>query len=498
MDSRPFPSVIVIGAGFAGITIAARLLEIGVTDLVVLEKQDGVGGVWRANTYPGAACDVPSSLYSWSMAPYSRWHYRYARQPQILSYIERQADAFGAADHVRTGAEVASAVWDEAATRWTVALVDGTSLSAEVLISAVGQLSRPAVPELPGLEDFTGEVFHSAEWNHDADLRGRRIGVVGTGASAIQFVPEIADLASSTTVFQRSAPYVIPKADRAYTRLHHAAFAALPRTQWIGRRTTFALSERLNQALTEGSWMSRVLKVVWRLHLRRQVKDPGLRARLIPDYPMGCKRLLFSNEWYRTLARTDVEVVTEGIERVEADGVRDARGRLHLCDVLIFGTGFKATQFLAPMEVTGRGGTRLAQVWREGAYAYLGIAVPEFPNLFLMYGPNTNLGGSSILGMLEAQADHIGQAVVRLRRAGPGAALSIRSNTSAEYDAEIQKRLTHSAWTSCTSWYRAESGRVTTNWPGLVSEYVRRTTDRADSPYELVEKRSVASTASTL
>ncbi|MGN6162523.1 MAG: flavin-containing monooxygenase [Marmoricola sp.] len=480
MTDSSAPSVIVIGAGFGGITIAARLLELGITDLTVLEKQPGVGGVWRANTYPGAACDVPSSLYSWSFAPSADWSYRYAKQPQILDYIEAQTAALGVAPYVHADSEVVAATWDDGEHRWEVELADGERLSADVLISAVGQLSRPAVPEIPGAPDFAGPMFHSAEWNHDVDLRGRRVAVIGTGASAIQFVPAIAGVAAAVTVFQRSAPYVVPKADREYTRIHHALFQRIPGSQRLGRKGTFVLSEQLNHTLTEGGWLSRILMRAWRLHLRHQVKDPGLRRRLVPDYPMGCKRLLFSNDWYRTLDRQDVEVVTEGIAGIERAGIRDATGALHEADVVIFGTGFKATQFLAPMEIRGREGVRLADVWKSGAYAYFGISVPEFPNLFVMYGPNTNLGGSSIIGMLEAQAEHICQAISRLRRAGRGAAISVTPEALATFDAEVQERLSHSAWTGCSSWYREAGGRITTNWPGLVREYVARTTAPLD------------------
>ena len=477
----------VIGAGFAGITIASRLLQQGVTDLTVLERQPGVGGVWRANTYPGAACDVPSSLYSWSFAPYSGWVHRYARQPQILEYIESQASSLGVEPYIRTNAEVASATWNEAQARWDVELTSGDRLEADVVISSVGQLSRPATPRLEGLETFAGEVFHSAEWNHEVDLRGRTVAVVGTGASAIQFVPAIAETVTSMTVFQRSAPYVIPKADRRYTRLHHAIFGRWPRTQKVGRRTTFFLSEWLNRALTEGSFLSKILMVAWRLHLRHQVKDAGLRKRLVPDYPMGCKRLLFSNDWYRALNRPDVDVVTEHIAAVEPTGIRDAAGRLHPCDVIIFGTGFKATEFLAPMQIVGREGRSLSEEWSAGAYAYLGITVPSFPNLFVMYGPNTNLGGSSILGMLEAQAAHICQAVGRLRALGPGSSMSVTRAAAHTFDDEIQQRLSHSAWTSCTSWYREDSGRITTNWPGLVAEYIQRAGSFQPDDYDCVE-----------
>lgn len=473
MPATTSPSVIVIGAGFGGLGVAIELLRAGVTDVTILEKADEVGGVWRDNVYPGAACDVPSSLYSWSFAPHPGWRRRYAEQDDILDYIRREAAAAGVRDLVRTGCEVVDAAWSEGEGQWVVTTASGEQLRADHLVSAVGQLSRPALPDLPGSDSFRGPSFHSACWDHDVDLAGKRVAVIGTGASAIQFVPAIADRVAGITVFQRSAPYVLPKPDRAYTALHHTVFHRAPRSQGFGRRLTWHLSEQLNRTLGDGAWLGRVLMVAWRLHLNARVRDARLRRTLVPDYPLGCKRILFSNDWYPALTRPNVEVVAQGVSGIEPEGVRSADGTLHPADVLIYGTGFAATEFLAPMGIRGASGTDLREAWSGGAHAYLGITVPDFPNLFLVYGPNTNLGGSSIIGMLEAQAGHIVQAVTAASSAG--GRIEVRREVAERFDAEVQERLGHSVWSGCASWYREPGGRISTNWPGRVAEYVART-----------------------
>lgn len=473
----PSPRIIIIGAGFGGLGAAIELMQHGFTDVTVLEKADDLGGVWRDNTYPNAACDVPSSLYSWSFAPNPDWARRYSGQADILAYIDRVAGEFGLREKIRTGVEVSAATYQEETHTWRVETLDrsgaaGETLEAEFLIAAVGQLSRPVIPAIPGASAFAGPAFHSAQWDHDADLVGKRIAVLGTGASAIQFVPGIQPDAGQVTVFQRSAPYVVPKPDRAYTRTHHRAYARMPRTQAFGRKLTWVASEQLNKSLTGTNPMKKVLEVAWRVHLRRQVKDKALRAKLRPDYPIGCKRLLFSNDWYPALAAANVDVVTDDVVEVLPDGVRTADGTVHPADVIIYGTGFAATEFLAPIRITGAAGLDLDKAWAAGARAYYGICVPGFPNLGIVYGPNTNLGGSSIINMMESQAGFIRQLVQVAAQTGY---VAVRPETEERFDAEIQDRIAGSVWGGCTSWYRDEGGRVTTNWPGTVVEYKDRT-----------------------
>jgi cation diffusion facilitator CzcD-associated flavoprotein CzcO len=465
--------VVVIGAGFGGLGVAHALREAGIADVTVLERADDVGGVWRDNTYPGAACDVPSPLYSWSWATNPRWSRRYSPQPEILDYIRRTARERGLLDLVRTGVEVTGLRWDGG---WHVTTADGTAYDADVVVCAVGQLSEPVVPAIPGAETFAGPAFHSARWRHDVDLRGRRVAVVGTGASAVQFVPGIVDEVASLTVFQRSAPYVVLRPDRVYSALHHRVFRRFPRVLAFERRATYALTELFNRALEGRSWMARpfltAVRGVWRLHLRRQVPDAALRSRLVPDYPLGCKRVLFSNDWYPALARDHVEVVTDRVASIEPDGVRTADGRLHGADVLVWGTGFAATDFLGRIDVRGAGGVRLRDVWADGARAHLGMTVPGFPNLFTVYGPNTNLGGSSIIAMLEAQAGWIAQVTRAIADRGARHVV-VRREAWTTFDREMQARLGSGIWSRCDSWYR-DRGRITTNWPGQVEEYRRR------------------------
>ncbi|MBS4753872.1 NAD(P)/FAD-dependent oxidoreductase [Nocardioides sp. zg-ZUI104] len=496
MKQTTAPSVIIIGAGFGGLATAHHLRTAGVRDITILERADDVGGVWRDNTYPGAACDVPSVLYSWSFAPKHDWSHRYARQGEIHRYIREHAQSSGLLDLVRTNAEVAGADWDADTAQWVVRLADGEELRSDVLISAVGQLSRPAIPKIPGLESFTGPSFHSATWDHDVDLTGKRVGVIGTGASAIQFVPAIAPKVGEMTVFQRSAPYVVPKPDGTYSARSLRRFARFPQMHGVTRKAVFHLTEQLNKTLDDNGRLADLLTKAWQAHLRLQIKDPALRAKLVPDYDLGCKRLLFSNDWYPALARENVDVVTDSITAVEPGGIRTADGTLHEVDVLIHGTGFAATEFLAPMRITGPGGADLHEYWAEGGTrAHLGISVPKFPNFFILYGPNTNLGGSSILGMLEAQAGYISQAVRQIGQTGEP--IAVREQPAKAYDDEIQSRLASSVWTTCASWYREASGRISTNWPGTVAEYQRRTSRFDAAEFEQVGAVGTADPAAT-
>lgn len=486
------PRALVIGAGFGGLAAAYELSEHGLADVTVLEKAEDVGGVWRANTYPGAACDVPSNLYSYSFARKTDWGRRYAEQSDILGYIRDTADRYGLRELVRTGVEVTSARYDDSAATWRVVTSSGEVLEADVLVPAVGQLSRPALPNIPGLDAFAGPSFHSAEWRHDVDLTGKRVAVLGTGASAIQFVPRIRRDAGHVTVFQRSAPYVVPKPDRAYTDAHRVAFRTVPGFAAAMRQLIWEISEFFGLALTRVVPLARLIGIAAAANLKRHVKDPVLRAKLTPDYPIGCKRVLFSSDWYPALASDNVNVETAAITEVTSTGVRTADGRLHEVDVIVYGTGFKATEFLAPVTITGRDGRDLHSQWRDGARAYLGMAVPGFPNMFLIYGPNTNLGSSSIILMMEQQARYIRQIVEELARGGVHRAFEVRPAVEQAYDAEVQSRLDAGVWTTCDSWYRTASGRVTTNWPGLVREYQRRTQTASLADFDVILPASTA------
>jgi cation diffusion facilitator CzcD-associated flavoprotein CzcO len=461
------PSVLIIGAGFGGIAAAVELRRAGYTDVTVLERGETLGGVWRDNTYPGAGCDIPSPYYSFSYEPNRSWPLRFSLRPEIMAYLSRTAAKYGVAP--RYGVTVTDAEFRSG--RWHVTTSAGP-FAADVLVPAVGQLSEPFVPALPG--SFGGPAFHSARWDHSVPLAGRRVAVIGTGASAAQFVPHLARTASAVTVFQRSAPYVLPKADVAYQSWQHRLFP-LERAFFWGLLEVATLGAQGNRTVI------RAVSAMARRHLRRQVADPGLRARLTPDYPIGCKRVLFANDYYPALTRPHVQLSTEDITALESGGVRTADGELHEADVLVYGTGFRTAEFLPTLRVRGVAG-ELSEAWAGGASAYLGMTVPGFPNMFLMYGPNTNLGSGSIVYMLERQARYLRQAVGLLSRGV--STVDVRPEVARRFDDEVQRRLAHSVWASCRSWYRTEAGRVTTNWPGLVSEYHRRT--RTLSPSDFV------------
>jgi cation diffusion facilitator CzcD-associated flavoprotein CzcO len=479
------PSITVVGAGFGGIGTAIDLTRAGYRDVTVLEKADGVGGVWRENDYPNAACDVPSSLYSWSFAPNPEWPHRYSHQDEILAYIERTAREFGVLDRVRTGVEVTNASYDATTQSWHLETKAGGSIDTDVLITCVGQLSRPAVPDLPGVGSFTGPAFHSAEWDHSVDLRGKRVAVLGTGASAIQFVPAIAPDVAHMTVFQRSAPWIAPKLNTEYSRRQKRLHERVPLTQSFGRRLTWHVTELFNTTFTSDNVLRKTVELGCKGQLRRQVRDPELRAKLAPADEFGCKRVLWSNEWYPALTRPNVEVVTESVVEVLPHGVRSGDGVEHEVDVIIYGTGFAATEFLAPMEITGVDGVSLQDRWKAGARAYLGLCVPDFPNLFVVYGPNTNLGGSSIIGMLEAASAGIVSMLRAADRAGARTVV-VRQEAEERYDEEIQGRLGDSVWVSCDSWYKERGGRISTNWPGQVKEYQHRCANLDLADFELV------------
>ncbi len=473
MSQRAGPRVVIIGAGFGGIAAAAALRKAGFDDLVLLERADRIGGVWRDNTYPGCACDIPAPLYSYSFAPNPHWSRRFPPHQEILGYLQDCAERLGLLDRVRLNAEVTDAAWDDAARCWRIRTAAGDEVVADVLIPAVGQLSTPAIPVLPGAGRFAGPAVHTARWRPDLPIDGRHVGVIGTGASAIQLVPAIAGRAARVTVFQRTPPWTLPKPDRRYGAARRAVLGRFRGLQKLPRAGVWAMTVVTGRAVTGHRAAGLLLRSVSRAQRRLQVRDRGLRARVTPAEPMGCKRVLFTNDWYPALGRPDVDLVAEPIVEVTADHVRTADGAGHRCDVLVYATGFVATELLVPLRITGRDGQKLAEAWRDGAHAYLGMTVPGFPNLFLMYGPNTNTGNTSVIYFHESQARHITQAV-RLVAAG-GPPLEVGAGRAAGYYAEIQRRLAHSVWTGCRSWYRNAAGRIVTNWPGMAAEYRRRT-----------------------
>ncbi|MEU0499398.1 NAD(P)/FAD-dependent oxidoreductase [Mycobacterium sp. NPDC006124] len=487
------PSIVIIGAGFAGITLALRLTRAGFDRVVIVEKGDGVGGVWRENTYPGAACDVPSQLYSISSAPNPTWARRYSEQRDILAYLRRVVDDGGLLPLLRTKTEIAKAAFDERSNTWRLTTTFEEELECDVVVSAVGQLSRPAIPDLPGMPEFAGPSFHSANWDHDLDLSGKRIAVVGTGASAVQFVPAVAECAAHMDLFQRSAPWVLPKFDRQYGRRHHQLLQKLPMMRLGERLAIWTVFDFLALALVDAKPIARLLGAAALAHLRRQVPDETLRSQLTPDHAPGCKRILFSSAYYPAIARSNVSLVTNDIEAVEPGGIRTVDGTVHAADVIIYGTGFTATEFLSPMEIYGRSNRALSDVWAGGAHAYYGMSVPDFPNFFMMYGPNTNVGSGSIVYMLESQARHIVR-LMKILAVHPRNAIEVRVNVERRFNRRLVRRLEKSVWTLCASWYRSAAGLIPTNWPGPTILYRLRTRRPRRSAYRL--SRPVSATLS--
>jgi cation diffusion facilitator CzcD-associated flavoprotein CzcO len=461
------------------------LTRAGFGSFEIFERGSNVGGVWRDNTYPGAACDVPSHLYSYSFEPHHGWSRRYSPQPEILAYLERCVAKYGFGDRVRLGAEVKTAEFDDSAGCWRLTLSTGEVAEADVLVTACGQLSRPARPDVPGLDRFAGHWFHSAEWDHEAPLGGRRVAVIGTGASAIQFVPAIAEEVGQLTVFQRSAPYVIAKRDREYRSWERWLFRHVPPIQLAHRLYVHLFFEALIPFFTRASGLMGLMsKLLFEGQFRKQVTDPDLSRRLRPKEVMGCKRILISSDWYPTLARPNVEVVTDAITEITPNGVATADGTAREADTIIFGTGFQTTRFLAPMEVRGRAGRDLNEAWQGGAHAYLGLTVAGFPNMFMLYGPNTNLGAGSIIYQLESQMHYVVDAV-RVLSERPGF-IDVRPGVQDEFNDSIQSRLAGSVWNmGCSNWYVDAAGRNTNNWPGSTMEYRRRTRRLDLADYEL-------------
>ncbi|HKF77498.1 MAG TPA: NAD(P)/FAD-dependent oxidoreductase [Candidatus Dormibacteraeota bacterium] len=468
----PLHDVAVIGAGFGGLGMAVRLGRSGDVSFVVLEKAGDIGGTWRDNTYPGASCDVPSHLYSFSFHPQS-WPRRYATQAEILRYLERIVEAHALASHLRFDSPVEAAVFDERSATWRLALAGGEVVAARAVVSAVGQLNRPALPDIPGRERFLGRSWHSARWDHGYDLTGRRVAVIGTGASAIQFVPEIVQKAARVHVFQRTAPYVIPRPDRPYGAVERWLYDHVPLLQRGDRLRVFLTGELLGAALLGSARLRAALEQRWRSFMHAQVDDPALRARCEPGYVLGCKRILFSNDWYATLQRESVELVTDRIVEITRTGVATADGAHREVDAVVYGTGFRATEFLQPMQVTGLGGRDLHEVWCGTPEAYRGIQVSGFPNFFMLYGPNTNLGSNSIIFMLEAQIAYVQGALRAMRRRGL-AWLDVRSDVQRDFNRWVETASRRTVWeTGCHNWYTTATGRNTNNWPAFPYRYRR-------------------------
>ncbi|WP_342618589.1 NAD(P)/FAD-dependent oxidoreductase [Rhodoferax sp. GW822-FHT02A01] len=462
---------IIIGTGFAGLGMAIALQKQGIDQYLILEKADDVGGVWRDNSYPGAACDVPSHLYSFSFFPNPHWTRKFAPQGEILAYLKDCATRFGVRRHVRFGAEVRAAEFDEVQQNWRVLLTDGTELRSQILITAMGQLSRPAIPVIEGQASFQGNAFHSAQWDHAFDLAGKRVAVIGTGASAIQFVPAIAARVQSMAVFQRSPAYILPRPDRPYSALEKALCRWAPWLMRLHRLAIYVQYESRALAFTRFKGLMKfAVGIPVRKQLEQQVPDPALRRAMTPEYQIGCKRILLSSEYLATFNRPNVQLVTQGIRRITPTGVETTDGQVHTVDAIVYGTGFAATEFLAPLRIKGRAGKELNAAWSQGSKAYLGMTVPEFPNFFMLYGPNTNLGHNSIVYMLESQIAHVMRCLKKMESTR-SQVMEVLPGVFEQFNAQVQSGLAHTVWNGCKSWYVDAQGHNSTNWPGFTLSY---------------------------
>lgn len=469
---RPSPRVVIIGAGFGGLGAAVALRRKGIDDLVIIERADGVGGTWRQNIYPGAACDIQSHLYSFSFAPNRQWSRTYAYQPEILAYLEKVADDFDLRRHLKLGASVRCVRWNDECRHWTIELADGEILVADVVVSAVGLFGAARYPDIEGFDDFTGHIMHTARWDATVDLSGKRVAVVGTGASGVQVIPELAGVAAQLTVFQRTPPWMVPKEDRPYSAEELMRFRRLP---WAPLRQRWRLwkMQHDNTALTPGHPRLGAAQQLSENFLRKHVENDDLREALTPGYPFRCKRVLLGEKYYVALQHDHVELVTDPIDRITPSSVVTAGGRSVDVDAIVLATGFETSSYLSGLDVIGIGGQRLHDRWGQDPRAFLGVAVSGFPNFFMLYGPNTNQGANSIIYILEAGARLVASAVSRLARRG--GYVDVRPDVEHRFNEQVAADLEQTIWTSCDSYYRSPTGRIVTQWPHSELDYARAT-----------------------
>jgi cation diffusion facilitator CzcD-associated flavoprotein CzcO len=477
--------VAVVGGGFGGVGAAAMLKRAGYEDVTVFERGERVGGVWHHNTYPGAACDIPSHLYEFSFAPNPRWSRRYAPQAEIQAYLEEIASRYGVRDRIRTSTEVLSARWDESRDTWVLETTAGTH-EAAVLVTACGQLSVPTVPPIPGLDNFAGPAFHTARWRHDVDLTGKRVAVIGTGCSAIQVVPAIQPIVDQVDVYQRSPGWTFPKMDFPYSERSQRLFERFPALQRLDRAAIFYFQELAAAGMTKHRWLLPAFRAISRRRINQAITDPELRRKVTPTDEIGCKRIMLTDEWYPALTKPNVELIADRIAEVTAAGIRTQDGGERPADMLVLATGFATHGFVAPMEIAGAGGRRLSEAWADVPRAYLGLSVPDFPNMFLLYGPNTNGGSGSVVNTIESGVNHVIAALRELDRA-EARRIEVSRAAAERFDRELRAALAGTVWHSgCTNWYVDENGHDPNQWPWLWTTYRRRTERLEPDTYELV------------
>ncbi|MEV6619304.1 NAD(P)/FAD-dependent oxidoreductase [Amycolatopsis sp. NPDC051106] len=484
--------VVIVGTGFSGLGQAIQLEKAGIRDYVILEKADEVGGTWRDNSYPGCACDVQSHMYSFSYEQNPDWSRSFSAQPEIFEYLKGVADKYRLREKIRFGVELTGAHWDERERRWTATTEDGREFVTQFLVSGVGGLHIPQVPELPGITEFMGQTWHSAQWNHEYDLRGKKVAVVGTGASAVQFVPKIAPDVAELTLFQRTPPWIMPKPDHAMPSWARTLFKRVPGTQRLYRNALYWLLEARAIGFNGHPAIMKAGELIAKRNIAKGIKDPALRKKVTPDYTMGCKRVLISNDYYPALSRPNVEVNTAGIKEVKAHSIVDSAGVEHEVDAIVYGTGFKVTDALEYLDITGVDGRDLAKEWAvEGMRTHKGITVSGFPNLFFLLGPNTALGHNSVVFMIESQSRYVVDAI-KLADSRDAAALDVRPGVQDKFQQDIQDKLVKGVWTQggCKSWYLDAKGVNRTIWPGFTWRYWLETRKVDPADYELSGRAS--------
>jgi cation diffusion facilitator CzcD-associated flavoprotein CzcO len=466
------PAIVIIGAGFSGLGMAIRLKRAGFHDFVILEKAEELGGTWHHNTYPGCACDVPSHMYSFSFELNPRWSRMFAPQAEILEYLRRTSRKYDVDQHIRYGSAIEAVEWDDAAVRWAVTTEGGEVYRPRAVVSGIGALHVPSYPDLKGLESFRGTTFHSAEWDHSYDLTGKRVAVIGTGASAIQFVPQVAGRAASLKLFQRTPPWIQPKPDFAVPKPARGLLAGVPGAARAVRAGIYWALEARAVGFTVDPRLSYFQDRLARNHIARQVKDPDLRAKVTPDYTIGCKRVLISNDYYPALSRPNVELVTDGVAEVREHSIVTTAGEEFEVDAIIFGTGFKVTDALTAQRIVGRNGLKIQEAWAGGIEAHHGITIPGFPNFFMLLGPNTGLGHNSVVFMIEQQVRHV-MGLLRLMSDRKAQTVEVRPEALRASNDKMQRRLRRLVWNEggCQSWYLDENGVNRTLWPGFTFEY---------------------------
>ncbi len=466
--------VAIVGAGLAGIGMAIRLRQQGIEDFVIIEREADLGGTWYVNTYPGCQCDVPSVLYSFSFAPNPNWTRTFAPQSEIEEYIRTCATTYDVKRFIRFGHDVSGLRWDEESRRWQIETNQGR-MTADVVVLGTGPLSEPSLPDIPGIETFEGTIFHSAQWRHDHDLTGKRVAAIGTGASAVQFVPQIQPKVEHLDVFQRTPPWIVPRPDRPFAPWERMLFRRVPLAERALRAGIYWARELLVLAMVKNPRLGKPAQRVAAKHLAHQVEDPELRSRLTPSFAFGCKRILLSDDYYPVLTRPNVDLVTEPIREVRGNSIVTADGVDHEVDTIILGTGFQAAEPPVARMIRGRDGRTMADHWSNGAEAYLGTSVSGFPNLFMITGPNTGLGHTSMIFMMESQFNYIVDAVDQMGT-GSLSAVDVRGDVVRAYNRQLQSKLQHSVWNSgCASWYLDSRGNNTTMWPDFTWRFRLRT-----------------------